>query len=65
MIALLKPLVILLLCFRCFASNIYTQEKLQHDHQNVMKKLTSLLKTTQKVMALTGLHFKYLKFIYY
>ena len=56
MIALLKPLVILLLCFRCFASNIYTQEKLQHDHQNVMKKFTSLLKTTQKVMELTGLH---------
>ena len=56
MIAILKHLAIFLFCSHCFASNIYTQEKLQHDHQNVMKKFTSLLKTTQKVMELTALH---------
>ena len=56
MIAILKHLAIFLFCSHCFASNIYTQEKLQHDHQNVMKKFTSLLKTTQKVMELIGLH---------
>ena len=65
MTAVLKLLTIFLFCSRCFASSIYTQENLQHGHQNVIKKPASLLKTTTKVMALTGLHFKHLKCLCY
>ena len=52
--SVIKYLVIGLLCSRCFVSSVNEQQKLNHDHLNVIKKISSSVKQLKEVMALTG-----------